>query len=527
MKEFIKNFDEEKLREAFRIKESYKRGEIPLDMANAQMKAHVGNLTPAQIAYIEQTMQEELKDECTKEDIKEMMAIFDGVLIEEAASLINGHPIKNYIDENDAIRKVLSNIDNLYKSKYIKNVWDEEFEKLEKFKIHLSRKQNQLYTALEKKGFDRPTTTMWLYDNQIRDGISELSEFISKDFDMQEFIRKYEDFKIYILDLMQKEEEILYPTSLEILDDKDFNSMPSGDREIGYCLIEVSKDFEQGIKKDIKCTVAENDNKDGFKQELSDLLAKYNINSWTPDTKMDVSEGLLSLNQINLLFKHLPVDISYVDENELVAFYSDTKHRVFPRSKGVIGRDVKNCHPKNSVAIVEEIIEKFRSGKEDRAEFWINKKDVFIYIVYVAVRDEEGNFRGVMEMMQDCSRIRKLEGSQTLLSWSSDKKNDLQEDAEDKGSGNEEKNIEEAEDKLESGDNILELKKDMKIESVFKQYPDFKEYLISKYDKFQIMNSPMYKMMKAIATVEMVSERSGLSIEQLNQEFKEFLSNRK
>ena len=120
---------------------------------------------------------------------------------------------------------------------------------------------------------------------------------------------------------------------------------------------------------------------------------------------MNVKQGILSLNQINLLFQHLPVDISYVDENELVAFYSDTKHRVFPRSKGVIGRDVKNCHPKNSVETVEEIIQKFRSGEKDRVEFWINKPEVFIYILYVAVRDESGKFKGVMEMMQDCTHI--------------------------------------------------------------------------------------------------------------------------
>lgn len=118
--------------------------------------------------------------------------------------------------------------------------------------------------------------------------------------------------------------------------------------------------------------------------------------------------------------KHLPVDISYVDENELVRFYSDTNHRIFPRSKNVIGRDVKNCHPRTSVHLVEEIIAKFRSGEQDSVDFWINKPGVFIYIYYVAVRDAEGRFRGVLEMMQDCSRIRELQGSRTLLTWSND-----------------------------------------------------------------------------------------------------------
>ena len=136
-----------------------------------------------------------------------------------------------------------------------------------------------------------------------------------------------------------------------------------------------------------------------------------------PTTELDVATGKLSLERINLLFKHMPVDLSYVDENELVKFYSDTKHRIFPRSANVIGREVKNCHPAKSVHLVEEIIEKFRSGEQDKAEFWINKPEAFIYILYTSVRDEAGNFKGVLEMMQDCTRIRSLEGSRTLLTW--------------------------------------------------------------------------------------------------------------
>ena len=125
----------------------------------------------------------------------------------------------------------------------------------------------------------------------------------------------------------------------------------------------------------------------------------------------------MTFEQINLVYKHMPVDFSYVDENEIVRFYTDTDHRVFPRSKNVIGRDVKNCHPRTSVHLVEEIIEKFRRGEQNEVDFWINKPGLFIYIYYVAVRDEEGRFRGVLEMMQDCTRIRSLEGSRTLLSW--------------------------------------------------------------------------------------------------------------
>lgn len=509
MKEFINNFNEEKLREAFKIKESYSSGEIPLDMANAQMKAHVGTLTPAELAYIEQHFQEKVDDECIKENLEEMLAIYDGVLIEEEGNLPKGHPIQNYIDENREIRRIISEIDKLFEKKYIKNEWDEKFEKLNKWKIHLSRKQNQLYTALEKKGFDRPTTTMWLFDNDVRDKISALTEIVKSEFNYEGIRHQYNEFKEHILDLMNKEENILFPTSLELLNDEEFREMISGDREIGYCLIDVNEEFEV-TKVANKEVVLEND---GFKDELSKLLAKYNMGSWTEDTPMNVKQGIMSLNQINLLFQHLPVDISYVDENDLVAFYSDTKHRVFPRSKGVIGRKVQNCHPSSSVAIVEEIIEKFRNGEQDRAEFWINKPGVFIYILYVAVRDEKGNFKGVMEMMQDCTRIRDFEGSRTLLDWGSTGKEET-----------EEKNEEVV---VDTDEKIKILEPDMKLETILNQYPKLKDYMVSRSDKFAMMNSPMFKVMKKVATVKMVSEKTGISMETLQEEFTKYIESLK
>ncbi|SFU75253.1 PAS domain-containing protein [Clostridium sp. DSM 8431] len=185
--------------------------------------------------------------------------------------------------------------------------------------------------------------------------------------------------------------------------------MKSGDREIGFAYI---KDNLKEAPKNVSSSL--NNNK-GFAGELQHLLEKYGYS--TGSKELDVATGKLTLEQINLIFKNMPVDLSYVDENEIVKFYTDTKHRIFPRSKNVIGRDVKNCHSRKSVHIVEEIVEKFRSGEEDLAEFWINKPELFIHITYIAIRDYEGKFRGILEMMQDCTHIRSLTGSQTLLTW--------------------------------------------------------------------------------------------------------------
>ena len=224
----------------------------------------------------------------------------------------------------------------------------------------------------------------------------------------------------------------------------------------------------------------------------------------------------------------MPVDISYVDENEIVRFYTDTEHRVFPRSKNVIGRDVKNCHPKASVHIVEEIIKKFRSGEESEAEFWINKPGLFIYITYIAVRDADGRFRGILEMMQDCTHIRSLEGSQTLLTWSSGKKEKVY--ADDTASGSNTADAESLPKKESAGAEtaasehysesakdakVLPLKSETKLSDLLAIYPWLKAELPSINPAFKMLQTPLARIMIPKATVSIMSERSQMPMDEL------------
>ena len=210
----------------------------------------------------------------------------------------------------------------------------------------------------------------------------------------------------------------------------------------------------------------------------------------------------------------MPVDLSYVDENEIVRFYTDTKHRVFPRSKNVIGRDVKNCHPKKSVHIVEEIIEKFRNGEQNEAEFWINKPEIFIYIKYVAVRDEDGKFRGILEMMQDCTHIRALTGSQTLLTWSNNEH------------GVEEEKPEPVEENSSSTSsstiNPESITKETKLKDLLDADPNLKQYLFTISDKFRALDTPLARIMLPKATVEKMSERTGVALDEIISKLKQY-----
>lgn len=504
MKDHVEHYDENKLRAIIELKEAYNSGRMSLEEAREELKKRVGTLKPYEIALAEQELKEIEDDECRKEDIQKMLELFDGFLDRSRPSLPEDHPIMCYYRENDALRKILLEIEDLVQYPLIKNQWLEIYDKLDQYRIHLSRKQNQLYSVLEQKGFDRPTTTMWTLDNFIRDEIRDTRKLLEEDQD-EKFLSMQKIIVDDIRDLMQKEETVLYPTSLSMILPAEFEEMKSGDREIGFAWITSFGEEKKAEKKEAMPKA-----EGGFAEELSALLQKHGYSAGSSD-KLDVATGKLTLEQINLIYKHLPVDISYVDENELVCFYSDTDHRVFPRSKNVIGRNVKNCHPRASVHIVEEIIEKFRSGEQDHAEFWINKPGIFIYIYYTAVRDENGVFRGVLEMMQDCTHIRSLTDSQTLLNWGNQEPK-AEEAAEEKS---EEKESCPVCGKSESEEAVCpvcgeEITAETRLQPLIEKYPFLRDELETISPKFKMLKTPLARVMLPKATVAVMAERSGL-----------------
>jgi len=543
MRENFQNIDGKKLEIVHEIKSAYDEGKISLEEARKALKDRVQHLAPYEIAIIEQEMVEETEDECIKEDIQAMLEVFQDVLVTKDQELPENHPISCYRRENAKMKELLLSVEDLVQYPLIKNQWLELYEDLLKFKIHLSRKQNQLYPVLEKKGFTRPTTTMWTLDDFIRDEIAECYNLLLEDKE-EEFIGKQAELVADVRDLMDKEENILYPTSLEMINEEEFRYMAEGDREIGFAYISVQADKSDNSASASSPASASTagaplsglSSAPGFAEELAGLLGKYGFNN--KEEKLNVTTGQLTLEQINLIYQHMPVDLSYVDENELVCFYTDTKHRVFPRSKNVIGRDVKNCHPKASVHIVEEIIKKFRSGEQDKAEFWINKPDLFIYIIYYAVRDEKGKFRGVLEMMQDCTHIRSLQGSQTLLTWEQQEKGESKETSEDEdkregsetsedvgnkenaGTLGDEENRESTES-LTAG-KLTEITEDTLLKDILEADPNVKTLLFRLSDRFKALNTPLARIMLPKATVKIMSERAEVDLNTLLRELREY-----
>lgn len=512
MKDYLPPMDPEKLKAFFEIENKFKAGELSADEAHQQIKERVGKVSAYHVAYIEQTMTEETDDECIREDVHAIINMLGDLIDNTMPHLPADHPIMHYLKENEEMKRLLLAVEDLVQYPMIKNQWLELYDQISQYPLHYKRKQNQLYPVLEQKGFTRPTTTMWTFDDMVRDEIRK-AERLLQEGNEDDFIKQQERVLLYARDLMQKEEFILYPTSMALISADEFDEMKSGDQEIGFAFFKVEHKPTEN-KEEASAKV-----QDGFASELQSLLTKYGYAAQGGNQLLDVTTGKLSLEQINLIYQHLPVDISFVDENELVRFYSDTNHRIFPRSKNVIGREVMNCHPRKSAHIVREVIDKLRSGEQDKAEFWINKPNLFIYITYIAVRDKEGKFRGVLEMMQDCTHIRALEGSQTLLTWSNnDTENTSEQPAEEAVSHHE------AEDKETESAPITDITPQTRLKDLLKQYPSLKGRLPEIDPKFKMLNSPLGKLMLGKVNVQMMSERSGVPLDKLIESIKKLIN---
>ena len=525
------DINNERYRIIVSIKEDYLDGKLSLEEGNRILKEKLGTCTPDEFAYAEQSLKGVYKDEEILDKMDDLLNLFDGVLVRAENEYPENHPLWAYLEEINAVEKVALEADELLKQdKFIKNPWLGVFDSLAEWRIHLSRKQNQLYPMLENHGFDRPTRIMWTFDDGVRDAISASYALLRED-KYEEFLASVPETLEKLRDLNSKELEVLLPTSFKLLSDEEFVRMSKNDHEIGYAIINAPGLYVvPGINDSAASLNGNAASQNGavsneFLNDLAGLLSKYvgpvGGGQVGKDTVLDVATGKLTLEQINLLFRHLPVDLSYVDENELVKFYSDTPHRIFPRSANVIGREVKNCHPAKSVHVVEEIVEKFRSGEQSQAEFWINKPGLFIYVIYTAVRDENGKFRGVLEMMQDCTHIRELEGSRTLLTWD---KTDFVGNAgnsTDMGSDNGKSLAQEAAEEVDEeplttdADGRFHIDAKTTLSNLIKQSPEVVDYLISLNPKFEKLKTPMVKVMAKVATIKMIAERGDFNVDDL------------
>ncbi len=308
-----------------------------------------------------------------------------------------GHPVRVYLEENLLIRDYIRQLQATDVGHNLE-FFTELFNKLSTVELHFVRKENQLFPYLEKHGWTSPSQNMWAFHDQIREEIKAARNAI-KSGETDAIIYTTQTLFRSLEHIMQVEESRLLPNALELLSDDEWKEFREGDEEIGWMFEVPPPPYPEAVYI--------HPGNDTQRRELP-----FSIEAAT-----HYDEGYLTPAQVNSIFRILPVDITYVNENDQVVFYNRGDERVFPRSAGIIGREVKFCHPPKSVDQVLQILEEFKAGRQDVAEFWIQFKGQFVHIQYFAVRDDDGTYRGVIEMSQDVTHIRSLEGERRLLDW--------------------------------------------------------------------------------------------------------------
>ncbi len=313
-------------------------------------------------------------------------------------NLPEGHPVSVFNQENNLIRKLLAEVEKALNTEDIP-LYINVFNQLSSIEKHFARKENQLFPYLEKHGWNGPSQGMWSFHDNLREQIRILRGYIEE----QNTPKITENSPILvegILRLLEIEEGKLFPNAMNLLSKDEWKDMRKGDEEIGWMLSDTPVAYPT---------------QEAYIHPSEDITPRELPFSIEDKTHYD--EGYMSPEQVNLLLKVMPVDITFVDENDRVIFYNRGEERVFPRSAGIIGREVKFCHPPHSVDKVLRIVSEFKKGTQSEAAFWFNFKERMIYVRYFAVRDENKNYKGVVEMSEDVTDIKKLEGEQRLLDW--------------------------------------------------------------------------------------------------------------
>ncbi|HHY76709.1 MAG TPA: DUF438 domain-containing protein [Firmicutes bacterium] len=395
----------------------------PFEEVKARFEQVFKNVSATEIAEAEQAL---IREGISVEEITRLCdvhaAVFKGSVEEihrpTKPQETPGHPAHTLKQENRALERLIDERIRPHLTAFLgegtgnhaRPMTEEEaaaaladdLTELNNINIHYSRKEHLFFPYMEQHGITAPPKVMWAVDDEIRDMVKEASRLVGAWLDpsepnkpSKEAIKKHLDETLTkIVDMISKEEDILLPMVLDVFTDEEWKVIADESKEIGYFLISPPPEWKPARPR----------TSDG-QPEIS-----------AQPGAIVLPTGSLHLNELVAILNTMPVDITFVDKDNIVRYYSEGKERVFARTKAAIGRRVVDCHPPTSVHVVEGIIESFRTGRKDHEDFWIKLGDKYVLIRYFAVRDTDGTFLGTLEVTQDIKPIQAITGEKRLVS---------------------------------------------------------------------------------------------------------------
>jgi DUF438 domain-containing protein len=308
------------------------------------------------------------------------------VLTTIAPAVAPGHPVDTFRRENEALRGVLVRLREAASPLALRQAYND----LNDIDKHYQRKEHLLFSCLERHGIAGPSKVMWAKDDEVRGLLKELGRALRNGLDATAIA---EAAASAVESMMFKEENILLPMCLQTLTATEWAEIWASSPRYGWCLVEPREGYRPPADFEVETEVRGG---------------------------VQLPTGNLTIQQLTLMFSTLPVDVTFVDASDRVAFFSEGPDRVFARSKAIVGRKVQHCHPPKSVDTVNQILDDFRAGRQSVAEFWLEFHGRFVHVRYFAVRDAAGAYLGTLEVTQDATKIRALTGERRLLQYDSE-----------------------------------------------------------------------------------------------------------
>jgi len=378
-----------------------------VDEVKARFEKLIDGVSPSEISEMEQAL---IREGMPVSEVQRLCdvhaAVFKGSIEEihrpESEADTPGHPIHTFKEENRALEALVN-------EKLLPAVKDAEsedsgdyasllsdiFRELWEIDKHYSRKENLLFPYMEKYDITAPPKVMWGVDDEIRAQIKEVMALLKdSNADKKETLEKAAAAGDRVLEMIFKEENILFPMVLETLTEDEWMEIEKSSDEIGYCLY---KPAMRWLPMRTEASGAE-------KPKVEETAGYVHFDA-----------GFMLPEEINALLNTLPIDMTFVDKNGEVKYFSQGKERIFARPKTIIGRQVSNCHPPASAHIVEGIVADLMSGKKDHEDFWIKMGEKYVYIRYFAVRNAKGEYLGTVEVSQDIKPIQDITGEKRLV----------------------------------------------------------------------------------------------------------------
>ena len=376
------------------------------DEVKEKFRGVLKDIDPIEIAQVEEEL---INEGLPRQEIQKLcevhLAVFKESLEKPKSDVPSGHPIHILLKEHELVKGFVAGISVLLpkveQAKDLAGI-ENELSKIGELLTHLKeygrhkvREENTLFPYLEKHGLAQPPAIMWSEHDEQREEIKEASKTLENKgtLGFEEFKGKLLSHLKKLTDLIPnhfyKEENILFPAALRLIGDGEWREIRASMDDLGYCYFTPEDAISEKVElaKDVK----------------------------EQEGEITFETGSITKEELEALLNTLPVDITFVDKGDTVRYFSLTKERIFPRAKAVIGRQVQQCHPQKSIHVVTQILDDFRDGRRDAAEFWIQLGERLIHIRYFAVHDSNGEYLGCLEVTQDITDLKKIEGERRLL----------------------------------------------------------------------------------------------------------------